>query len=220
MQTGRRGLVNGNDTLSDEEMQYVNELISRQMSSSFEIYYKPGMGSMIVSFCPKIKEFKEIVCETRPSAKYISNTFLELDSVSEVNPETLQIWDKMEKDVFIRSIVNCNWREYPYTIKTLIELRGFILSSFSSAYNEMLKTLDGVDYESHKVSVKDWNMCQKLFMIHFGVSETGGYTSKDIFDNLNYSQRKSVNCRFAVKPFFLQENDEMEIPLNEIRSKF
>lgn len=220
MQTGRRGHVTGDNTLSDEEMQYVNELLSRQMSSAFEIYYNPGMRSTIVSFCPKIKEFEEIVCETKPNAKYISNTFLELDSVSEVNPETLQIWDKMEKDVFMRSVVNSNWREYPYTIKTLIELRGFFLHSISSAYNEMVRTLDEVDYEGHKVSVKDWNMCQKLFMIHLGVSETGGYASKDIFDNLNYSQRKSVNCRFAVKPFFLQENDEMEIPLSEIRSKF
>lgn len=220
MQTGRRGHVIGTDILSDEEMQYVNELISRQMSSAFEIYYTPGMGSTLMYFCPKIKEFEEIVCETRPNAKYISNTFLELDSASEVNPESLQIWDKMEKEVFIRSIVNSNWREYPFTIKNLIELRGFILREPSAAYNEMVRTLDGVDYESNKISVKDWNMCQKLFMIHLGVSETGGYASKDIFDNFNYSQRKSVNCRFAVKPFILQEDDEMEIPLSEIRSKF
>ena len=219
MQTGRRGAVRGNDCLSDDEVDYVKSLLAKTFDSSYEVYFMPDMRSFIVSFCPKIKEFEEIVCETRPNAKYISNTFLELDSVSEINPETLQIWDKMEKDVFARSVVNSNWREYPFTIKNLVELRGFFLRTNYSAYDEMVRSLDSL-CDSSSVTVKDWNMSQKLFMIHFGVSETGGYVDKNIFDNLNYTQRGYVNCRFAVKPFILQENDDFEIPISEIKSKF
>ena len=220
MQTGRRGSVARDDALSDVEMDYVRSLLTKTFDASYEIYFMPGMKRFSVYFCPKVEEFKEIICETRPKAKYVSHTFLELDSVSEINPESLQIWDKMEKEVFCRSVVNSNWREYPFTMKNLIYMRGFVLHTNNSAFNEMLNVLDSLDETLSKVTVKDWNMCQKLFMIHFGISETGGYAERHIYDNLSYTQKQYVNCRFAVKLFILQENDDFEIPIREIWKKF
>lgn len=163
---------------------------------------------------PKVDEYVDILSST--SARYISDSLLPLKPDVTVSVETLDIWRRLIKtdfDLFEKSILNSDVRDYPFTLTLFLENEEHQRRYFSAKPLEMLRQM-GVMVRScndintirvsdwilstKTISQKDWEMSQKWLMYNYGVDIAGGFSDK--ITNRYALHGELVRRRVAVAP--------------------
>lgn len=163
-------------------------------------------------FIPKVDEYVDIL--TSSSARYISDSLLPLKPDVTVSIETLDIWRRLIKsdfELFEKSILNSDVRDYPFTLTLFMENEEHQRRYFSDKPLEMLRqmglmakgsndinTIRVSDWYTKMISQKDWNMSQKWLMYNYGVDMTGGFS--DNVRNRYALNAELVRRRVAVAP--------------------
>ena len=163
---------------------------------------------------PKIEEYVDILSSS--PARYISDALLPLKPDVTVSIETLDIWRRLIKsdfEMFEKSILNSDVRDYPFTLTLFLETEYHKKRHFSDKPLEMLRQMGvmGRGYNdinsirvsnwalSNKtISQKDWEMSQKWLMYNYGVDMTGGFSDK--VTNRYALHGELVRRRVAVAP--------------------
>lgn len=201
------------------QQQMMMKLLQERFDTTAVFHYNPDMAPFKVYFTQKNKEYEDILFDRYPNIEYISENFVQLGNVTQINEEVLAVWCKMDKTLFTQSVVNSNWREYPFTMYNLIMERCSMLhigpAAFNSIINELASTHHGLETD---ITVKDWNMCQKMYMLWLGLSEEGGYVEESKVSGLNWDARNYIlNNRIAVKPKLLKGEDDAVVKFRDVR---
>jgi len=126
----------------------------------------------------------------------------------------------MAPEIFCKSIVNSNWREYPFTVHLLLEQKGICYHVGPAAFNNILDTLDEIDFDETQISVKDWNLAQRWLCHSLGVKDGGSYINKETVDSLDCEIREILFQKYAIKPYIINANDDDMIMKTDIISRF
>ena len=141
---------------------------------------------------PKVEEYVDILSSS--SARYISDAILPLKPDVTVSVETLDIWRRLIKtdfDLFEKSILNSDARDYPFTLTLFLRYEEHQRRYFSEKPLTMLRqmgvmdkgtndinTIMVSDWTAKMISQKDWDMSQKWVMYNYGVPDSGGFTDR------------------------------------------
>ena len=207
--------------LTPNQQQMMVKTLQERFDTAAIFHYNPDMAPFNVYFMQKNKEYEDILFNRYPNVEYISENFVKLDNVTKIDEEILTVWCKMDKQLFTQSVINSNWRDYPFTMYNLIRERCGSLHIGPAAFNSIIDELN--DYYhglETDITVKDWNMCQKWLMLWLGVSEDGGYVEEPKINNLNWDARNYIaNCRYAIKPKLVEGDDDTIVKFRDVRAK-
>lgn len=155
-------------------------------------------------FVPNIKEYEDIL--RGDNRNYVFDNWLIIDADNKVSVETLDLWNRMGNDIsmFESCVLNSDAKEYPYTMSKFINSNmNFKYADWNEKMKYLLKSM-GIYYynefeQTRVVSPQDWNMWQKWVMHCLGVDEKGGFTQKNVSDDL----KKEIRYKTAVVPTFI-----------------
>ena len=202
---GKDGLARN---LSQEDIQALKEWFLDKYPDA-DIFLTDDCSLFNLYFGPKIQEWEDIVLQSYPSRRYVSEAYLELDCANEVSPDTLMMWKNMEDNIMYKSIVNSNWQNFPLSINLLLQLRNIYGLTGNGAFDNILKQLgysNTGSFRGIKTNAEDWNTAQKFLMRYLGTSEEGGYISMDRYNTLTYGQKVLLNTRMAIKPYLVDKD--------------
>lgn len=198
---------------SDEVQAILNYLQGTMAYASEHLYYAEDFSRFGVSFVPKCEDYEDILLERYTEREYIDETNVIYNTSTDICPETLLVWSKLDDDRLLeKAIVASNWEEYPVTLGLF--LRDTInLSTYSFGWQGRV-VLEAIDYASiwydneknRTVTAKDWNMYQSFLMAKYGAPPEGGFVSGRIEDG----DSKFLRSRRAIKPILATEDKTIE----------
>ena len=217
---GELALVNINDTRKGLDYNDKSRLTLVLSDFGFNTLTESGnvlfmsKNAKTLYLIPKVEEYVDILSSS--AARYISDAMLPLKPDAAVSIETLDIWRRLIKsdfDLFEKSLLNSDVRDYPFTLTLFMENEDHQRRYFSEKPLEMLRQMGLMDRGQNDIntirvsdwnrnariiSQKDWDMSQKWLMYNYGVDMTGGFSDKA--RNRYALKGELVRMRVAVAP--------------------
>lgn len=200
---------NGSDKLSQEEADILVDDVCAKYNNP-ELFYNIGSMDCVLCGIPICVSYVNILENRNNNHYYIFDTAINYVNSVDINIETLEIWSRCnDVNLLEKQIINSNWRDYPCTLAYVLNsCNSHVRFSTNANMRMILDTIHFDDaykrrYHKYIITADDWNMLQKWIMHQLGVSEKGGYVTKDEFDNINYRFDNILRSRIAVIPTYV-----------------
>ena len=178
-----------------------------------ELYHNDGMTKFGISFITKCEDFEDILFEKYTERSYVDETNIIYNTSTDISPETLTVWSKLDDDHLLeKAVVASNYEKYPMTLALFLK-NTIGLSPYTFGYQGRV-VLNAIDYQlvyrgkadTLRISAEDWNMYQSYLMFKYGVSENGGFSTRKI----DREDEPFLRSRMALKPITATETKKME----------
>ena len=182
------------DKANLEDVEPIKEEIKKRIPAdedeSFQFFGTDELNLQTMYFLKDIQEYEDILTDAirnpetdRDKYSIVLDTELNIDSTSEITPEMLQIWSKMDGDrhILAKHIIGSNWQKYPCTVSVIIddmnmcfyggEQMRYVTRSIDFDYYRYNKTFR----HDRLIQPEDWNMLQDWIMLKTGMKPEGGF---------------------------------------------
>lgn len=162
---------------------------------------------------PNYEVYSEILQKTYPNRKYCYEHSVSIDYPTEINMETLKVWEKYSDfNMLAKAIISSNWTEYPATLLVFINNEAKMVQYYGGqAMKDVLNQIGFDKYartenilEGSVIEPKDWNLLQEWSLYKLGVPKTGGYANMD--DGSEY--KRFVREKRACAPLYISSGVE------------
>lgn len=207
--------------ISDDELKRLKDYIETIWQAFDDnTLFKDTNGTLYLM--PRNEMFESLAQGEAEDCNFVYDTNVKLQASIDITPETLLIWSsENNNDLLCKLILNSNWQEYPFTVRTFIfhcshSLQYYHTSSFEVLRKALQLNSDSPDFI---ITPKDWNMLQDYIMLRLGVPKEGGSVAPSAYSELHYGYKKIIGERVYVRPFRLKEDTRYQDAM-QLAAKF